>query len=241
MEHFIIIRFSVIFQNRPELKTDKLFDKQRMDFRFNLFEKYCLPCIINQTKIDFKVIILYDPNLPKEYFEKLENLVKSYQFIYLHCWKLQDKLSSNDWLKPYFTNNDFDKYFITTRLDDDDMINFNLNFRFKRYINKFYSLDNIISFKGASFINYRDDNDLGIYKVKYSSLSVFQSKIHKFDDVNIYGHNHNDVKHKLKVIKSLDCFFQLNHIYENDNRMVRFSKKPFEKITLKDIFNRLKK
>ncbi|ADO67285.1 hypothetical protein crov252 [Cafeteria roenbergensis virus] len=227
MDHFVIIRFSVIFNNRPELKTNNIFNKERLDFRFNLFEKYCLPSLVKQSVIDYKIIIIYDKNLPQEYKNKLYNLTSCYNFIILHQWNIKDSLVKNDWLKPYYTNNN--DFIITTRIDD-DMINYNLNKNFKNYINRYYCENYIISFQGAHFL--KNDNDLEIFKVNYKSLSVFLSKISLKNDVNIYGHSHDNINYNRRIIKMNNCFIQFNHKFENDNRFERFAKKSSKKITL---------
>jgi len=237
MEHFIIIRFSVKFNNSPEFQTkvSKLFDENRLNFRFELFENYCLKSIKNQSLKNFKVIILYDENLPIKYFNKLIYLTQNENYIYLHKWDITKKLSSNEWLKMYLINKDSNNYIITTRLDDDDMINYDLNHSLKRYIKKFNCYDKIISFKGGYFLNFVSDKKLILVPIKYSSLGIFLSKIHKINDNNIYGHVHHNHGLSQRIINKSNAFIVINHIYENDNRLDRFIKKQGKEIVLNDI------
>lgn len=239
MEHFIIIRFSTIFNNRPELKTTHIFDSDRLDFRFNLFSKYTLPSLVNQSLITFKIIIIYDKNLPTQYFDTLFHLTKDYDFIILHQWNINDNLVNNDWFLQYITNKNPDSYIITTRIDDDDMIHKNLNKKMISHIKKFYCKDSIITFSGAHFLKYINDNDMSIRKINYKSLSVFQTKIAKLSDINIYGHSHDNIKISHKIIKFNNAFVQFNHIYENDNRFQRFFNKTYTPISYTQLLSLL--
>lgn len=236
MEHFIIIRFSVRFKNRPEFdkKQNILFDKERMNFRFKLFEEYCLKSLVNQTLKDFKIIILYDKDLEQEYKNKLFNLTKEYSFIILHEWNINDNLTGCKWIKKYLPEN-YNNYIITTRLDDDDIINYDLNRRLKRYINKFNCKGKIIGFQGGYFLNMFSENNLVLFPIKYSGLSVFQTKIHLLSDINIYGHDHHNHNLPSRIIKTNKAFIQINHKYENDNRLARFAKKKGDIVSYKEI------
>jgi hypothetical protein len=242
MEHFIIIRFSVIFKNSPEFEAKKnlLFDEKRLDFRFYLFENFCFPCLINQTLKDFKVIILYDELLPENYLNRLKEIIKNQENFYLHLWNLQDNLSSNSWLIPYMKENNPEKYIITTRLDDDDMINFKTNEKFKKYIKRFNCIEKVCSLKGGFFLNYFNNDKKILFKVNYESLSVFMSKIHKITQSNVYGHSHENHNLPKRVINFKNSFIMINHMYENDNRLLRFSKKQGILVTENQLINYLK-
>ena len=240
MEHFIIIRFSVIFKNSPEFKKKKslLLSKKRLDFRFNLFEKFCLPSLKNQTLNDFKIIIIYDKNLDLEYKNRLKELCNDEYFI-LHEWDINDNLSSNNWLKKYMKNKEAD-YIITTRLDDDDMINFNINKRLKNYINRYNCKHKITSFGGGNFLNYYNKNRMELFRIRYNSLAVFMTIIDRLDSPNIYGYSHDTHKMPKRIINFINSFIVVNHEEENDNRLDRFKKKKGNLVNLEYIYNILK-
>lgn len=236
MEHFILIRFSTRFSSSPEFekKINKLFDENRLDFRFYLFENFCLKSLVNQTLIDFKVIIIYDQNLPTKYKNKLIELIKNYNFIILHKWNLSDSLTSNKWLIQYLPKN-YNNYIITTRMDDDDMINYNLNYKLKNYIKKYSCLNNMISFKGGNFLNYFSKDKMILVPINYSSLGIYLTKIHKINDGNVYNHIHHKHSLQKKIIKFNNAFIVVNHIYENDNRLERFNKRKGQLVNMDDI------
>lgn len=237
MEHFIIIRFSVIFKYSPEFKKKEnlLLSKKRLDFRFNLFEKFCLPSIKNQSLKNFKVIIIYDKNLGDEYKKQLFNLCYEDYFI-LHEWCIDDNISSNKWLKQYIKDKQ-NTYIITTRLDDDDMINSNINKHLKRYIEKFNCINKIISFKGGNFLNYYSKDKMELIKIKYNSLAVFMTTIDKLENVNIYGYSHDNHSLQKRIIDFNNSFIVLNHCEENDNRLNRFKNKKGRNVSLNEIYN----
>lgn len=239
MEHFIIIRFSVLFNNRNEFikKSHILFSDDRLKHRLKLFKNFCFPTIKNQTLKDFKVIILYDEKLPELYYNELYDIVKDEDYIILHKWNINDNLKKNIWLKPYIKNYDEDKYIITTRLDDDDMIHSNINKLLKRYINKFYCKDQIISFRGGNYLNI-NDKEMKLIKTKHSHLAVYLTKIHKIKDINIYGQSHDKIQ-TCRIIKMNNAFVVVNHTFGNDNRLERFSNKKGQLITLEKIFSLL--
>jgi hypothetical protein len=90
-----------------------------LDERFNIFETYCLPSIINQTNKSFKWLVCFDIDTPKQYNQKIEKLktqLPFFQPLFIDGFKNLEKDISN------FVNADSIKDFIiTTRLDNDDI------------------------------------------------------------------------------------------------------------------------
>jgi len=237
--HFIIIRFSTILKSRPEFKKNIpiLFTDERLKLRFELFENFCLKGIINQTVITFKVIIIYDPKLPEYWKNKLIELIKPYKYIILHKWNINDILSSNMWLNQYISIKK--KYLITTRLDDDDIINKNINKYVIEFILKFhkkkYKLDDrLITFKNSWYIDY-ENNKYKIYPTKLNALACYmtyitcQDKNSETKDLNIYSLMHDNLNRNYKVLNLINSFGVLNHQMENNNRLIRFKNKIIKK------------
>lgn len=129
MFHFILTRF-----NLPLWKDDKHFVSSRTDewlnLRFELFEKYCLPSVANQTTSNFVWFVLFDEFTPKEYITKLRQykeicpqftprMVKrkySWQFA-LVFGRLID-----EYIHKQIENPTSDCRFISTWLDNDDAV-----------------------------------------------------------------------------------------------------------------------
>ena len=73
-------RFNLpIFQAKVGGASSKSCDKSYLQYRFELFEKYCMPSIINQTSQNFKWIVLFDANTPQEFKDRVWNLHANYQ------------------------------------------------------------------------------------------------------------------------------------------------------------------
>ena len=70
IQHFILTRFNIRIwtqdKNGKAVRTDDW-----LKHRFEVFEKYCLPSILNQTCQDFEWIVLFDSETPSEYKEKI--------------------------------------------------------------------------------------------------------------------------------------------------------------------------
>lgn len=77
-----LVRFSVLtptyyserFANLEETAAH-LFDPDRMELRFSIFENLCLPSLLQQTDPDFDVVILTAEAMPEVYRNRLEALL----------------------------------------------------------------------------------------------------------------------------------------------------------------------
>lgn len=77
-----VIRFSVLtpgfYADRfPDQKdaAAHLFSPERMDLRFRLFEKLCLPSLARQSDPDFQFVVLTSDQMPREQLWRLEDLL----------------------------------------------------------------------------------------------------------------------------------------------------------------------
>ncbi len=70
IQHFILTRFNIRIwtqdKNGKAVRT-----KDWLKHRFDVFEKYCLPSIANQTCKDFEWIVLFDSETPLEYKDRI--------------------------------------------------------------------------------------------------------------------------------------------------------------------------
>ena len=120
--HYIITRFSIKFAdfNGKEHNNDVL-SEDRLEYRFNIFEKHTLKSMLKQKNKNFVWLIFIDKKLKARYIKRLKQLTKD-----LPCEIIKYKGDLIDQSKFYeFVNNylNFETDFtITTRLDDDDEI-----------------------------------------------------------------------------------------------------------------------
>lgn len=123
MKHFIITRFNL--KNKQNLKDNLISNpvsSEWLDNRFELFEKYCLPSVINQSNQNFVWCLCFDIDTPVEYKNKIDSILKNYKnykAIYIDGFPSLKKETIN-FIKSNITNND--KFIITSRLDNDDII-----------------------------------------------------------------------------------------------------------------------
>lgn len=125
MKHFLLTRFNLKFNKTTNESSPHIYEALTIDWledRFEIFEKYCLPSIKNQVNQNFRWIILFDIDTPIIFKKKAENLKNDYgniDILFIDGFKeltvaLQKHISS------YL--NEKDKFIITTRLDNDDLI-----------------------------------------------------------------------------------------------------------------------
>lgn len=78
-EHFILTRFALSYF---EGVGEACLDEQYLDYRFNLFEKVCLPSVKNQTCQNFKWLVLFDSRTPVQFRKRIEGLQKCYPSLF---------------------------------------------------------------------------------------------------------------------------------------------------------------
>lgn len=126
--HYVITRFSVRFDY---MKTNNPFELNRLNARFNLFQKICYPSVINQTNTNFIWVILIDKHLPNNYKDLLYSILSTNKKIKIKVveWNVNNQLGNAKWLHPNTTE------IITTRLDDDDAMHPNMISDIQNYYN----------------------------------------------------------------------------------------------------------
>lgn len=78
-EHYIITRFNLpIFQPKVGGRTFTSCSEEYLQYRFQLFERYCMPSVINQSCQNFKWLVLFDVNTPEPYKQKAALWHKEY-------------------------------------------------------------------------------------------------------------------------------------------------------------------
>ena len=71
--HFIITRFNLRIwqQDKNNIPTHT---SEWLEHRFELFEKYCLPSVENQTNKNFIWLCMFDKETPAPYKERIRNI-----------------------------------------------------------------------------------------------------------------------------------------------------------------------
>lgn len=122
--HYLITRFNVV---KPGLnqyalsqRGNRIQTEEWLRRRFELFEKYCFPCVKNQTTQNFKWLVLFSADTPSEYLKVIEG----YQFEYRNLIPLYVEPNTDEiaLVKDFIRKNAIGSQVITTRLDNDDCI-----------------------------------------------------------------------------------------------------------------------
>jgi hypothetical protein len=132
--HYIITRFSifdptfkgfVLTRNSSDVYTE-LFSRERMDFKFDVFERVTYPSIMNQTYQNYVWLIYASIRLPDEYKARLENILsENVQIIYVKNFEEFNIHRSN--FLDKCTN------YTTIRIDDDDGLSENFLEELNKY------------------------------------------------------------------------------------------------------------
>lgn len=125
--HFLITRFN-IKNAKPhwqQTKTgSKVLTHEWLKQRFEIFDTYCLPSILNQSNKNFKWLIYFDIDTPEPYKKRVATLVQEHPFIKpIYVDEYQSFLKGIS--ETVLSNSDSSSsHIITTRLDNDDALHF---------------------------------------------------------------------------------------------------------------------
>lgn len=123
MEHYLITRFNLNLYDKDK-KSNSVKGVDWLGHRFELFEKFCLPSIVQQTCKDFTWLCLFNRNTPIQYCKKIETIASKYSF-YVPLYLSQTETDNlNNFLIEYISSKlpSNKKVIITSRLDSDDAL-----------------------------------------------------------------------------------------------------------------------
>lgn len=191
-KHFVIIRFNIRasfgckvrdLENNP---MQRIFDETYLDERFELFETYTLPSLKNQTCQNFQTIVLFHKNTPEKYKDRIMYLRKKYSFEALF-FSDKESFSFEQYVSEYL--GDHYKYYITSRLDNDDMYADTYIEKIQEYVNTQPEMRTcILSFcRGEKYDLQEKKRYEFIYKQNHflSMLAPVSTNILKYDHSSI--------------------------------------------------------
>ena len=195
-KHFIITYFNAytdyIDYNNISLK--KINTYKYLEQRFKIFEEITLPSIKSQTCQNFEWIIVFNSDTPKKYKDRIKQLKKEFHFIDLYFEKgeyFNFDLYVSDKYKEY-------KWFLTTRLDNDDMIGKNYVDKVQEIVEKDDS-KKIITFEKGLKYDYINKKYYKTNRIGNHFLSCFSTC-----DSNVYSYDHNSVEKNNSDILYID-------------------------------------
>lgn len=130
-KHYIITQFNLGMYNpdhskfsligNPKAPGISLSPDEWMDHRIDLFKRFTLPSVMAQTNQNFGWIVLVDNKTPARYISYLLLVEREYYNLQVFCIPIGELSIVNAALQMIDTPGKYD--LITTRLDNDDIIN----------------------------------------------------------------------------------------------------------------------
>lgn len=164
-EHYIITRFNLpVF--RPKLNGTEMSsacDEQYLEYRFKLFERYCMPSIKNQTCQNFKWLVLMDARTPDRFKRRLQELHEAYDNLRPFYLNLDDYKSP--FPKEYIEL--YDNYASVVRIPDYAHIEEDKKREIQHIVTPIFIRDCIKSISSSVpdyYITTRIDNDDSFHK-----------------------------------------------------------------------------
>jgi len=209
-KHYLVTRFNIKKNNWREKVAEKSSWSRWMYKRVKMFEKYCLPSVLNQTTKNFKWIICIDTDTTNKYTKYFDELDHKYEIVNIlevpNISKLTDVLKSE--IKSSVKNEY--KYIVTTRLDNDDCID-------RRYMGK---IQDEVEKKNTDILSMEKGYQLLLGKNKYLREKIthkgpFMSMV---EDINknkietIYDKGHPQWnEERIRPIKNEAYWLQIIH------------------------------
>ena len=201
LQHFILTRFNVLLWNKAK-DGRKVRTTRWLEHRFQLFEKYCLPSVKNQTLQKFEWIVLFDSMTPDSFKERIEGYQKE-------CPQSRSVFvePENGWRFAEIFRSEIvkrlkSKRVLTTYLDNDDALNVSFVEDLQR---------RALTVSYGTFINYDDGyqyyaDDKFMMRVHYPT-NHFVSVVEKGESATlkgVFGFGSHATIEKIKGVK-IEC------------------------------------
>lgn len=253
-DHYLLTRFNVKVEGwETTRKGTKVLTDDWLSHRFELFEKYCLPSVQNQSVVNFKWCIFFDTDTPERFKFKINEIASRDQFIEVFY------VNNETEIVPSFlehTSGSSSEFIITSRLDNDDLIHQDF---IKTIQNLFQARNNQVidltrgfqmKLEGnrATFCDYHNQFNPFISLVENrNSVKTVLSREHKEWKLM---KDYSEFKSSALWIEFIHENNKLNHInlslYRSSARLLDFNltgtkNQPWIKIFSWNVFNLLKK
>lgn len=198
-----LVRFSYISKGGflhssipQEAQERKIFAEDRMERRFQFFEKLALRSLFHQNDSDFQCIFLISKNFPAEYRERLEALVAPLNGAIVMDRPFMPQYRAIRSCYDSLRNTDY-KYFTSFRLDDDDMLDVNFIKRIREMLLPVAKIKNdgepvVLAFNKGLFLEVSKKGNRIFDGCERTPLGIGTAMITplKNSGKNIYSRNH---------------------------------------------------
>lgn len=215
INHFIVTRFNQKF-NHLKCNRTLYLNEDWLNFRVDLFLKYCAPSVLGQDRGDFYWSIIIDKETP----EDIKNKLLIDKRIYLHTCETERKQRTKE-----LSNQSF-KY-VFSRIDSDD--GYRKDFTEQIYQFKSNDEEFLIDINYICF-----DMIKNIFQEKTTKSSHFISMYTKNSNFNIYYKNHVRLIKNFKYYK-INNFLGIEIVHgKNISNQIIQNKKIVNNINLND-------
>ena len=200
--------FNIVKNNNIDDYKNKLFNKKRLDRKFEIFENFTLPCIENQTYAKWEWNIFASKFMPEKYKNMLDNIVSKNSKINVKYIKS---------FKHFKFEEKKNEEYCTIRLDDDD----GLNPLFFENLQKYKSQKNkVVMHTNGIRVKYENNTLLYGNKRNWGQAQTGLCAISN----NIYDYgSHNSINNRYSVIKdeTPDMWYLMHDKYCDSGRIVK--------------------
>lgn len=229
-EHYIITRFNLpVFKPKVDgSEAPSACDMKYLEYRFDLFERYCVPSLKNQTCQNFKWLILMDACTPDRFKKRLQELHDEYSNL---C---PFYLDLDEYRRPYPQEyiDLYNEYALVAELPDYEHIEDDPKREIQHIITPIFVKDCIKQLSDNNpdfYITTRIDNDDSFHK---DVVEIVQKRVKEHPEhvVLDYPNTYKYIKydniiyryalennHFLSLVEPSDCVFQSaiywNHLY----------------------------
>ena len=230
MQHFLLTRFNLKHNVGISEHEFLGLSEEWLTDRFRLFENFCMPSVLGQSTTNFNWILLFDKQTPTCSRTHAEQLVASYPNTHLLFINGYEELITG--LQAFIGNfiTPSDKYIITTRLDNDDIIH-------KDFIKSIQDVaepnELIIDIRRGYQMQIKDKGFL--LREHYAEYNPFISIVESVTDFKtVLSKAHKDWKFSAekKIVIKKPIWIEYVHLKNLSNRP-----KPLLPISLKDNLN----
>lgn len=191
-KHYIITRFNISqsFQCKARQPESNLLEKnlesEYLRKRFEIFRRYTLPSIKQQTNQNFDWIVLFHKQTPIEFLEQIEEMKEQYgRFIPIFL-QGNEMFNVNEYIAE--NSNDCD-FYLTSRIDNDDAYALDYIEKVQQYTQTTHHIEPVILSFAQGFQYEIANNKLVPYyylENHFTSMISTKNSIYK----NIYELNH---------------------------------------------------
>lgn len=177
-QYFIVTRFNLAVNFRPNSKKFKQSDKpwldtQYLEHRFDIFEKYTFSSLMSQTDKNFKWLVMFHCDTPEVFKERIRILQNKMPQFYPLFFTDKECELMDDTLERYILQfAKKEKGIISTRLDNDDIVHSTFVEKVKKYFQKIEK-DAVLTYpcgaqydngtKQINLFNYTSNHFLSLY------------------------------------------------------------------------------